>query len=261
MSHGVLPLRRLGRAAALVTAIGTVGGCTEPAAPEPQPAPVAEAAPVAAAEPTGLLVASERAFDLPVPAGVSRLDVDDGVEHFRLDEASFDDIIEFFEAHLAGGARVTHFERGARIEPAEGPARAIYVYREQVGRAWVVSYFDVDAAAAARSVQTPESDAPAAGVAGAAGGTAAGSPGFADEAAAVGGGGQVASPAVAPSDARWLEEQMGVQTAEGRAAPAPIGVRTFSVGIPAVERARSYRPPIRFIRGVQEPRRNPDALF
>lgn len=227
---------------------------------ELSPSPVRNARPPRPA----LARASVDIFGLPVPRGVTLEDRLPGIRHVRA-RASFDELIGFYDLHLPGGITVTEFERGARIVPRDAEGRAIYIYREPSSTLYTVSYLDpsestpavtageVDAPTSAELAPAEQRE-PAQPVGSAANANNSASP-QADTTAAT---------RTVTRQAEFLDRELGrpiENDGSARNPPTPI---TSSVIRPASERPeefRSYRPPLRFVRGVREDRRNPNALF
>lgn len=245
-----------------IAALALVAACSRP---EPEsPAETGEgsaAAPVAEPVDDALRAASEQVFGLPAPATVELEEARESLRHFRI-RAPFDDILEFYRRQLPD-AEVTRYERGAKVELADG--RSVYIYRELGERDYLLTYFDgtqaasPEAGAAANSSAASERSALDEGFGSPAGDPANPGTGTAPANAPAG---DAADPAAAPNvvDADpWAREP----ALPGRDEPPPLGFRVINRQMhPRVHAAQPTEPrPIDFVRGVREPRRNPDAQF
>lgn len=241
----------------IIVGIGTISllsGCSRP---EPEaPAPATEGSAEAVVAPPAddsLRPASEQIFSMPVPASVELEEARTSLRHLRI-RAPYDEILDFYRRELPD-ANVTRYERGAKVEMADG--RSIYIYRELGERDYLLTYFDgtqqpgageaaaVPSANPERSVLdqgfgAPTSSDPS--------GTAAAEP----------------APEAAPGGDAAASDPWAVEPAlPGRDEPPPLGFRVIDRPMhPRVRAAQPTEPrPIDFVRGVHEPRRNPDAQF
>lgn len=206
--------------------------------------------------------ASTDAFGLPVPRGTTLIESVDGARHFRT-RASLDQIIGFFDANTPGGVTVEHFERGARLVPRDAEGRAVFAYYDQTPAVFTLSYLDTEGRFARRGASSADG-------AGAAADSGQGSSGA--SASATAGEGDRIVPSTPPAShrssaaeqAQFLREQMGSEVSSDDPAarmPAPVSSPVVGGGYSEDTAGRSYRPPLRFVRGVREPRQNPDAMF
>lgn len=237
----------------LVVACNRGPDATAPSADAVTPAVASGAEPASlarAAAPEALRAAQTRSFGLPIPAGVTLEDEAPGVQHYRV-SAEYPDIVAFFDSNVDGGVTVTEYERGARIEPSSGQGEAVYVYRETAANTFTLSYFDAQRRGASGS------SGPTAGAVSA--GASDPGPSAATPTATAPGGMATRPAAIQQRFGNPLPDDAQAADSSG---PAPIGsplVIDGGAGMPTGP--RTVRPPLRFVRGVQEPRRNPDAEF
>jgi hypothetical protein len=272
--------------------LGAVVGCRGSESPATADAPATEAAAPAPVVQTdavevadeaprnfapsrpGMGRASTDIFGLPVPRGVTLEDRMPGVRHLRA-RATYDELIAFYDLNIPGGVTVEEFERGARLVPRDAEGRAIFIYREPSSTLYTLSYIDPseevataplgDATAAADNSAPPANTAASAQPATATG-NGAQQPAAIGQPVAQSNAQPAASAAsrAATTQADAIQRQLGdavENDGSARMPPAPITTPVVRPESERPEAFRSYRPPLRFVRGVREERRNPNAQF
>jgi hypothetical protein len=236
-------------AIAVVTALaGCSPGDEQVAAPAPEASGAVE--PSAAPAPDGLGRAGEDVFGLAAPAGVELEEARDSLRHYRIN-APFDDILAFYRTQVPDG-QLTRYERGAKIETPDG--RSVYIYRELGESDYLLTYFDGTQPA----VGDPANSAVDGAVAPERAMLDQGFGAPTEDGATAGNPGSQTPPTAAESDP-WATEP----ALPGRDGPASLGFRVINRNVhPRLRDDQATQPrPIDFVRGVHEPRRNPDAQF